>query len=109
MGESIGFRDRVLVCSECKAEFVFTAGAQIYFAARGFGDDPKCCRTCYAKHGRGQSLPVETDNPDRFDGGNDDDNRGGNDCNDGIPVTWGPRPFKQPPPPDHNRKECGDN
>jgi hypothetical protein len=53
-----GFTNSILVCVDCKEEFVFTASAQKYFADRGFVDPPKRCRTCYGvfKNGGG---PVE--------------------------------------------------
>jgi hypothetical protein len=41
------FIDKILICIECKEEFVFTASAQEYFAGRGFMDDPKRCKSCY--------------------------------------------------------------
>lgn len=44
-----GLEPRVLICSECGEEFVFTAAAQEYFAERGYTDDPKRCKTCYTR------------------------------------------------------------
>jgi hypothetical protein len=41
------FIDRILICTDCKEEFVFTASAQDYFAGRGFMDDPRRCKSCY--------------------------------------------------------------
>ena len=32
------YRDRVLKCIDCEAEFVFTAGEQLFFADKGFID-----------------------------------------------------------------------
>ena len=43
------FHDRVLKCSECGAEFVFTAGEQMFFADKGFKNEPKRCKGCKAK------------------------------------------------------------
>ena len=40
--------DRTLVCVECGGEFIFTAGEQEFFAARGFSNEPKRCRSCRA-------------------------------------------------------------
>ena len=44
-----GFESRVLICSECGEEFVFTVEAQHYFAERGYTDDPKRCKACHTK------------------------------------------------------------
>jgi hypothetical protein len=44
-----GFEPRVLICSECGEEFVFTVEAQQYFAERGYTDDPKRCKSCHTK------------------------------------------------------------
>ena len=43
------FHDKVLKCSECGAEFVFTAGEQMFFADKGFKNEPKRCKACKAK------------------------------------------------------------
>ena len=40
--------DKTLVCVECGSEFIFTAGEQEFFQARGFGNEPKRCRSCRA-------------------------------------------------------------
>ncbi|PKB78000.1 MAG: zinc-binding protein [SAR202 cluster bacterium Io17-Chloro-G9] len=40
--------DRTLVCVECGGEFIFTAGEQEFFNARGFSNEPKRCRSCRA-------------------------------------------------------------
>src|SRR5262249_52752292 len=37
------FVDRVLKCSDCGAEFVFTAGEQLFFHDKQFKNDPKHC------------------------------------------------------------------
>ena len=41
--------DRVIVCVECREEFIFSAGEQQFFAARQFRNDPKRCKLCKAK------------------------------------------------------------
>ena len=41
--------DRLLKCADCKNEFVFTAGEQIFFNDRQFKNDPKRCKLCKAK------------------------------------------------------------
>ena len=43
------YQDRVLKCSECGSEFVFTAGEQMFFADKGFKNEPKRCKACKAK------------------------------------------------------------
>jgi CxxC-x17-CxxC domain-containing protein len=48
------YRDRVLKCAECKEDFVFTAGEQLFFADKGFKNEPRRCKKCKAK--RGSSL-----------------------------------------------------
>ena len=43
------YQDRVLKCAECGAEFVFTAGEQMFFADKGFKNEPKRCKACKSK------------------------------------------------------------
>ena len=52
------YRDRVLKCMDCGAEFVFTAGEQLFFADKGFKNEPKRCKACKAK--RGQVVSGQT-------------------------------------------------
>ena len=47
------FIDRVLKCNDCGAEFVFTAGEQLFFHDKQFKNDPKHCKQCKAKRARG--------------------------------------------------------
>src|SRR5271168_1982246 len=47
------YHDRVLKCSECGAEFVFTGGEQMFFADKGFKNEPKRCKGCKAKRAEG--------------------------------------------------------
>ena len=42
-------QDRTLTCSDCGAEFIYTAGEQTFFAEKGFGNDPKRCKDCRGK------------------------------------------------------------
>ncbi|MCC6962993.1 MAG: zinc-ribbon domain-containing protein [candidate division Zixibacteria bacterium] len=46
------YRVKILICVDCKEEFAFTESAQEYFAEKGFTEDPKRCRTCYAEYKR---------------------------------------------------------
>jgi CxxC-x17-CxxC domain-containing protein len=48
------YHDKVLKCTECGAEFVFTAGEQMFFADKGFKNEPKRCKACKAK--RAESI-----------------------------------------------------
>lgn len=43
------FTDRILKCSDCGNEFVFTAGEQLFFFDKQFKNDPKRCKLCKAK------------------------------------------------------------
>ncbi|MFP5232919.1 MAG: zinc-ribbon domain containing protein [Acidobacteriota bacterium] len=43
------FVDRLLKCSDCGQDFVFTAGEQIFFYDKQFKNDPKRCKLCKAK------------------------------------------------------------
>jgi CxxC-x17-CxxC domain-containing protein len=47
------FTDRVLKCNDCGAEFIFTAGEQLFFYDKQFKNDPKHCKQCKAKRVRG--------------------------------------------------------
>jgi CxxC-x17-CxxC domain-containing protein len=51
------FIDRVLKCSDCGNDFIFTAGEQLFFSDRQFKNDPKRCKLCKAKRaGLGRSA-----------------------------------------------------
>ncbi len=58
------YSDKVVKCMDCGAEFVFTSGEQLFFADKGFKNEPKRCKPCKAKRSQrlsGQSYPrVET-------------------------------------------------
>ncbi len=40
------YEDKTLVCKDCGAEFVFTAGEQEFYAEKGFQNEPTRCKTC---------------------------------------------------------------
>ena len=40
------YEDKTLVCKDCGAEFVFTAGEQEFYAERGFQNEPQRCKPC---------------------------------------------------------------
>lgn len=47
------FVDKILKCSDCGSEFVFTAGEQLFFHDKQFKNDPKRCKQCKAKRASG--------------------------------------------------------
>ena len=60
------FMDRLLTCSDCSGEFIFTAGEQLFFFDKQFKNDPKRCKPCKGKRlvvrpgvgGTGMVAPV---------------------------------------------------
>ena len=40
------FADKTLVCKDCGAEFVFSAGEQQFYAEKGFTNEPQRCPSC---------------------------------------------------------------
>ncbi len=40
------YEDKTLVCKECGAEFIFSAGEQEFYAQRGLENEPKKCKAC---------------------------------------------------------------
>ncbi|MGI6686912.1 MAG: zinc-ribbon domain containing protein [Christensenellales bacterium] len=40
------YQDKTLVCRDCSAEFVFTAGEQEFYAEKGFQNEPTRCKDC---------------------------------------------------------------
>jgi CxxC-x17-CxxC domain-containing protein len=49
------YTDRSLTCSDCNAEFTFTASEQDFYAAKGFVSDPRRCPDCRAARKRNRS------------------------------------------------------
>ena len=43
------FQDKTLSCVDCGAEFIWTAGEQLFFADKNFKNEPKRCKSCKAK------------------------------------------------------------
>ncbi len=43
------FVDRLLICSDCQGEFIFTAGEQLFFHDKQFKNDPKRCKPCKSR------------------------------------------------------------
>jgi CxxC-x17-CxxC domain-containing protein len=60
----MAFVDKTLVCSECGAEFIFTAGEQEFYRERGLRNEPSRCPSCRAARRRArlsyQGLPRQT-------------------------------------------------
>jgi CxxC-x17-CxxC domain-containing protein len=51
------FIDRLLKCSDCSNDFIFTAGEQLFFFDKQFKNDPKRCKLCKAKRaGLGRAV-----------------------------------------------------
>jgi len=55
------YQDKTLVCKDCGAEFVFTAGEQEFYAEKGFQNEPSRCKACRQakKEARRQGAPRE--------------------------------------------------
>ena len=43
------FQDKSLACMDCGADFIFTAGEQLFFHDKQFKNEPKRCKFCKAK------------------------------------------------------------
>jgi CxxC-x17-CxxC domain-containing protein len=43
------FQDKTLKCVDCGADFVFTAGEQLFFHDKQFKNEPKRCKACKGK------------------------------------------------------------
>ena len=54
------FQDKTLKCVDCGADFVFTAGEQLFFHDKQFKNEPKRCKACKNKRmaqiGRGNGA-----------------------------------------------------
>ena len=57
------FIDRDLKCIDCGAEFVFTAGEQLFFHTKQFQNIPKHCKKCVAKRNSISHKPVRLVRP----------------------------------------------
>jgi len=42
----MAFEDKQLVCKDCGATFIFSAGEQEFYAEKGFENEPQRCREC---------------------------------------------------------------
>ena len=67
------YQDKTLVCRDCGAEFVFTAGEQEFYAEKGFQNEPTRCKECRAaskqaienRRTRAQCARVRLSDPDQ--------------------------------------------
>jgi len=59
------FQDKTLKCVDCGADFVFTAGEQLFFHDKHFKNEPKRCKDCKNKRmshvGRGRGPSPGSD------------------------------------------------
>jgi len=55
-GKAMEFVDKILKCSDCGNDFVFTAGEQLFFFDKQFKNDPKRCKQCKMKRASGNST-----------------------------------------------------
>ena len=55
------FIDKILKCSDCGNDFVFTAGEQLFFHDKQFKNDPKRCKQCKIKRVAGTGSGVRTE------------------------------------------------
>lgn len=51
------FQDKMLTCIDCGADFVFTAGEQLFFHDKQFKNEPKRCKTCKSRRVAVLSTP----------------------------------------------------
>ena len=51
------YEDKTLVCKDCGAEFVFTAGEQEFYAEKGFQNEPTRCKAAHSGSLRAQRGP----------------------------------------------------
>lgn len=51
------FADRTLVCRDCGIEFIFSAGEQEFYAAKGLVNDPGRCPECRSLRREGRAVP----------------------------------------------------
>lgn len=52
------YQDKTLICKDCGAEFVFTAGEQQFYAEKGFENEPQRCKECrMARKNGGAKAP----------------------------------------------------
>ena len=55
------YEDKTLVCKDCGAEFVFTAGEQEFYAEKGLTNKPKRCQDCRKAKKQQKAYSAETE------------------------------------------------
>ena len=61
------YEDKTLICKECGAEFVFTAGEQEFYAEKGFTNEPQRCKAKPVVPARCSTLSAPSaESPARF-------------------------------------------
>ncbi|WP_298817217.1 zinc-ribbon domain containing protein [Chloroflexus sp.] len=55
----MSFADKTLTCRDCGMDFVFTAGEQQFYAAKGFTNEPVRCPSCRKARKTQMSAPAE--------------------------------------------------
>ena len=58
------YQNKTLTCKECGNTFEFTARDQVFYAEKGFENEPQRCRDCRAnrksQRGNGNGIPSST-------------------------------------------------
>ena len=57
------FEDKTLICKDCGAEFVFTAGEQEFYESKGFVNEPQRCKACRDARKNAGRAPVKCTRP----------------------------------------------
>ena len=52
------YQDKSLTCVDCGAEFIWTAGEQVFFADKQFKNEPKRCKACKTSRASRPSGPM---------------------------------------------------
>jgi CxxC-x17-CxxC domain-containing protein len=60
------YQDKVLTCIDCGAQFIFTAGEQLFFRDKQFKNEPKRCKTCKSRRVSVLSTPPAQGNSQRY-------------------------------------------
>ena len=60
------FQDKVLTCIDCGAQFIFTAGEQLFFRDKQFKNEPKRCKTCKSRRVAVLSTPPAQGNSQHY-------------------------------------------
>lgn len=58
------FEDKMLICRDCKSEFLFSAAEQEFFSKKGLSNVPKRCPNCrllYRVHKSGEDVKGTTE------------------------------------------------